>query len=73
MTPPKPAARLTTGERVFLQLASDLGGTAKVFPDQNRIASKLENLGLVTGNNKIFDRTATITTAGRAALKRGQE
>ena len=61
--------RITRAQRVLLQIAFDLGGKIRVFPDQRADASRLESLGLLTGNGKHFDREAVITDAGRAALR----
>lgn len=57
----------------MLELARDLGGTIRVFPDQFLTATILEARGYLAGNGKYFSRSATITPAGRAALEQEGE
>ena len=61
--------KLSKAQRVTLQIARDLGGSIKVYPDQFRVVSSLAALGLLEINDKYFHRRPSITPAGRAALE----
>lgn len=66
--------KLTKGQRVVLQVATDLGGAISVYPDQRSIVSVLEARGLMIGNGEpVFNRRSTITDAGRRALAEEKE
>ena len=61
--------KLSKAQRVTLQIARDLGGSIKVYPDQLRVVSSLAALGLLEINDKYFHRRASLTPAGRATLE----
>ena len=65
--------KLSKAQRVTLHIARDLGGSIKVYPDQFRVVSSLAALGLLEIiDGKYFNRRASITPAGRAALNGGR-
>ena len=60
--------KLTKAQRVTLRIATDFGGTIKVYPDQYSVVNMLKAHGLMIDNGMIIDRRASITDAGRRAL-----
>lgn len=63
---------LTKPQLAMLAMASSLGGEMHVFPDQRRIVTSLETLGLMLGNGKYINRMSSITLEGRRALKQSR-